>query len=160
MTSGFPDDVGVAIVGYNNREALGTTLASLDAAGCPHARVLVVDGASTDGTAEWLRAFYPDVRMRALDRNDGPNPGRNIGIRETPQPYLFLMDADVQVQPETIQRLRTAMAGDRKSLRGRVPPSRIEPRRGCTAAHEHLPPAHPGPEKSLRRAMNFMPQST
>ena len=112
MTSGFPDDVGVAIVGYNNREALGTTLASLDAAGCPHARVLVVDGASTDGTAEWLRAFYPDVRMRALDRNDGPNPGRNIGIRETPQPYLFLMDADVQVQPETIQRLRTAMAGD------------------------------------------------
>jgi GT2 family glycosyltransferase len=27
-------------------------------------------------------------------------------------PYVFLMDADVQVQPETIQRLRAAMASD------------------------------------------------
>ena len=59
---------------------------------------------------DWLRDAYPDVRVRALPNNDGPNPGRNIGIRETPQPYVFLMDADVHVQPDTIQRLRAAMA--------------------------------------------------
>jgi GT2 family glycosyltransferase len=112
MTAAFPDDVGVAIVCHNNREALGATLASLDAAGCPRSRLLVVDGASTDGTAEWLRAAYPDVRVHVLAANAGPNPGRNIGIRETPQPYVFLMDADVRVQPDAIQRLRTAMAGD------------------------------------------------
>ncbi len=29
-----------------------------------------------------------------------------------PSPYVFLMDADVQVEPDAIQRLRTAMAGD------------------------------------------------
>ncbi len=40
MTADFPDDVGVAIVCYNNRDSLAATLASLDAAGCPHARVL------------------------------------------------------------------------------------------------------------------------
>ena len=113
MTSGFPHDVGVAIVCYNNRAQLAATLASLDAAGCPHARILVVDGASTDWTIDWLRATYPDVGVRALEKNEGPNPGRNIGIRETPQPYVFLMDADVQVEPETIQRLRAAMDGDR-----------------------------------------------
>lgn len=113
MTSGFSEDVGVAIVCHNNREQLGATLASLDAAGCPHHRVLVVDGASTDWTIDWLRATYPDVRVRTLEKNEGPNPGRNIGIRETPQPFVFLMDADVQVQPDTIQRLRAAMDGDR-----------------------------------------------
>jgi GT2 family glycosyltransferase len=113
MTAAFPDDVGVAIVCYNNRDALGATLASLDAAGCPRSRLLIVDGASTDGTADWLRAAYPDVRVRVLGANAGPNPGRNIGIRETPQPYVFLMDADVRVHPDAIQRLRTAMAGDR-----------------------------------------------
>lgn len=113
MTPGFPEDVGVAIVCYNNREELAATLGSLDAAGCPHARLLIVDAASTDGTAGWLRDTYPDVRVRTLERNDGPNPGRNIGIRETPQPYVFLMDADVQVQPEAIQRLRAAMDNDR-----------------------------------------------
>jgi hypothetical protein len=113
MTARFPEDVGVAIVCYNNRDALATTLASLDAAGCPRARVIVVDGASTDGTVDWLRTAYPDITVRTLPANAGPNPGRNIGIRQTPQPYVFLMDADVQVRPDTIQRLRAAMAGDR-----------------------------------------------
>ena len=113
MTAAFPEDVGVAIVCYNNRDALGATLASLDAAGCPRARVLVVDGGSSDGTSDWLRAANPEVAVRTLPANDGPNPGRNIGIRDTPQPYVFLMDADVRVQLDTIQRLRAAMAADR-----------------------------------------------
>ena len=109
----FPSDVGVAIVCYNNRDTLGATLASLDAAGCPRARVLIVDGASTDGTADWLRdGVSRRSRAACSRRNDGPNPGRNVGIRETPQPYVFLMDADVQVEPDAIQRLRAAMAGD------------------------------------------------
>jgi GT2 family glycosyltransferase len=109
MTAAFPDDVGVAIVCHNNRETLAATLASLGAAGCPNGRVLIVDAASTDGTVEWLHAAHPDVRVRALAKNEGPNPGRNIGIRETAQPYVFLMDADIRVQPDAIQRLRGAM---------------------------------------------------
>jgi GT2 family glycosyltransferase len=113
MTPTFPEDVGVAIVCYNNRETLGATLASLAAAGCPASRVLVVDGGSTDWTVDWLRETHPEVRIHRLETNAGPNPGRNIAIRETPQPYVFLMDADVRVQPETIQRLRTAVGPDR-----------------------------------------------
>jgi GT2 family glycosyltransferase len=112
MSTGFPDDVGVAIVCHNNREKLAAALASLDAAGCDRTRLLVVDVLSTDGTVAWLREAYPDVRVRRLSRNDGPSPGRNVGILETPQPYVFLMDADVQVLPDTIQRLRAAMRED------------------------------------------------
>jgi GT2 family glycosyltransferase len=87
-------------------------LASLDAAGCPRSAMFLVDVASTDGTADWLAQAYADLRVHRLDRNDGPDPGRNIGIRDTPQPYVFLMDADVVVRPESIQRLRVAMAAD------------------------------------------------
>jgi GT2 family glycosyltransferase len=109
MSVGFPDDVGLAIVCHNNREKLVAALASLDAAGCDHSKVLIVDVDSTDGTAAWLREVYPDVRIRRIERNDGPNPGRNLGIRETTQPYVFLMDADVQVLPDTLPLLRAAM---------------------------------------------------
>lgn len=108
----FPSDVGVAIVAHNNLDKLTKTLPSLDAAGCPRSSMLVVDVASTDLTVQWLRTHYPDVRVITLDRNDGPSPGRNVGIRETAQPYVFLMDADVFVRPDTIQRLRAAMAED------------------------------------------------
>lgn len=113
MTSGFPEDVGVAIVCYNNRGKLGATLASLEAAGCPQERILVVDGGSTDGTSTWLREEYRGIRVHTLDTNNGPNPGRNVGIRETAQPYVFLMDADVEVHPAAIATLRAAMRGDR-----------------------------------------------
>jgi GT2 family glycosyltransferase len=108
----FPADVGVAIVCHNNRDALVGALASLDASGCPRTAIHIVDVASTDRTAEWLRSEYPEVRVDTLDRNDGPSPGRNVGIRSSEYPYVFLMDADVQVQPATIQRLRDAMASD------------------------------------------------
>ena len=112
MSTPFPHDVGVAVVCHNNLDKLPATLASITATGCPDDRLLIVNVLSTDGTLEWLREVYPAVRVRTLDRNDGPSPGRNVAIRETPQPYVFLMDADVQVCPETIQRLRAAMAED------------------------------------------------
>src|SRR4051794_27829390 len=88
-------------------------MASLDAAGCPHAAIIVVDVLSTDGTVSWLAQHYPDVHVERLDRNDGPSPGRNVGIRLCRFPLVFLMDGDVLVQPDTIQQLRMAMADDR-----------------------------------------------
>lgn len=112
MQDAFPSDVGVAIVAHNNREQLIPALASLDGAGCPHGVIVVVDVASTDGTGAWLRETYPGVRQITLTENNGPDPGRNAGVRDVPQPFVFLMDADVQVQPRTIQRLRDVMATD------------------------------------------------
>ena len=112
MTAAFPEDVAVAIVCHNNRATLAATLESLEAAGCPPERVMVVDAASTDGTVDWLRTASPRVQVRALPTNEGPNPGRNLAIRESPQPYVFLMDADIRVQPDAIQYLRSAMTGD------------------------------------------------
>jgi GT2 family glycosyltransferase len=108
----FPSDVGVAIVAHDNRDKLSATIVSLESSGCRHSSILVVDVASTDGTGDWLRAAYPDITVRRLERNEGPNPGRNLGILETGQPYVFLMDGDVVVAPECVQRLRAAMAED------------------------------------------------
>jgi GT2 family glycosyltransferase len=108
----FPRDVDVAIVAHNNLVPLPATLASLAEAGCPPARITVVDVASTDGTAEWLQREWPEVRVRRLDRNDGPSPGRNVGITESSRRFVFLMDADVRIQPDTVAILHAAMLAD------------------------------------------------
>jgi GT2 family glycosyltransferase len=113
MTPGFPEDVGVAIVCYNNRETLGATLASLDAAACPRDRLLVVDGGAptappTGCARPILTSRYPgSSTMPARTRGETP---ASAGRRS---PYLFLMDADVRVRPDTIQRLRDAMGTDK-----------------------------------------------
>jgi len=105
----FPADVDVAIVAHNNLDVLPATLESLAAANCPPDRITVVDVASTDGTGEALRRDWPQVRVRRLDRNDGPSPGRNVGITEASRRFVMLLDADVRVQPRTIQLLHRAM---------------------------------------------------
>ena len=108
----FPTDIEVAIVAHNNLGALPATLASLAAAGCPPESITVVDVASTDGTAGWLAREWPRVRVRQLSRNDGPSPGRNVGITEASRRFVLLMDADVRVQPDAVQRLHAAMVAD------------------------------------------------
>ena len=110
--SPFPADVDVAIVAHNNLSALPATLESLAEAGCPPERITVVDVASTDGTGEWLKGEWPRVRVRRLDRNDGPSPGRNVGITEASRRFVLLMDADVRVRPDAVQRLHASMIAD------------------------------------------------
>jgi len=108
----FPDDVDVAIVAHNNLAALPGTLQALADAGCPPERITVVDVAGTDGTAAWLAREQPRVRVRRLDTNEGPNPARNIGITESTRRFVLVMDADVRVRADTVQRLRGALAAD------------------------------------------------
>jgi hypothetical protein len=110
--SAFPEDIDVAIVAHDNLAALPATLASLAEAGCPPGRITVVDVLSTDGTAEWLRREWPGIRIRRLDFNDGPSPGRNVGITESTRRFVFLMDADVRIRPTTVPLLHAAMLAD------------------------------------------------
>jgi len=108
----WPEDVDVAIVAHNNLPALPLAIDSLVEGGCPADRVTVVDVASTDGTGEWLLREHPAVRVRRLDRNDGPSPGRNVGITEASRRFVLLMDADVRVRPGAAQTLHAAMIAD------------------------------------------------
>ena len=109
----FPCDVAVAVVAHDSREMLPATLASLVDAGCPVDRVMVIDVASRDGTSDWLRREWPTILVRQLERNDGPSPGRNVGISQATRPFVLLMDADVRIQPDTIPLLHAAMMANR-----------------------------------------------
>ena len=104
----FPGDVSVAVVAHNAAETLPDTLQSLRDAGCPEARITVIDVASTDGTAAYLAREAPDLHYRRLDANLGPSPGRNVGIRECPTRWVLLMDADVMIESDTVYLLRRA----------------------------------------------------
>jgi len=106
------DDVAVAVVAHNNLAALPDTIAALEHAGCPDERITIVDIASTDGTAAWIAREHPRVRVRRLDRNEGPNPARNVGLTEATERFVLLMDADVRLLADTLPPLHAAMHAD------------------------------------------------
>ncbi|HEX5740335.1 MAG TPA: glycosyltransferase family A protein, partial [Pilimelia sp.] len=79
--------VTVVVATRNRRDTLLRSLA--------HHRVpvVVVDNASTDGTAPAVRAAYPDVCVVPLDRNAGA-AARTVGAKLACTPYVAFADDD------------------------------------------------------------------
>src|SRR5580700_5712662 len=79
-----PDTRAASLVipNWNGRDLLERFVPSWLAAiaGHPGSEVLVVDNGSTDGSAEWLRTHYPQVRVLALEKNLGFGGGSNAGF--------------------------------------------------------------------------------
>lgn len=104
------DALAVVIVSWNVRELLLGCLASLQAAlGGEPARVIVVDSASADGTAEAVRAAFPWVELIACEENVGYVRGNNLALRRLLgagcAEYVWLLNPDTVVHPGAPQTL-------------------------------------------------------
>lgn len=99
-------DISVVIVGWNARHYLELCLESL--AEAPPRRtmeILVVDNASTDGSAEMIEARFPHVKLIRSSENLGFSKGNNLGIRQCKGRYIALVNPDVIVFPGCLDAL-------------------------------------------------------
>jgi rhamnopyranosyl-N-acetylglucosaminyl-diphospho-decaprenol beta-1,3/1,4-galactofuranosyltransferase len=113
-------NVCAIVVTYNRREMLRRCLSALAAQEHPVQSVLVVDNASTDGTADFVRADFPDVELLALERNVGGAGGFERGLswaHGRGYEWLWLMDDDTLTLPDTLSSL---LEGARRAP-GRAP---------------------------------------
>ncbi|MCS6990985.1 MAG: glycosyltransferase family 2 protein [Chitinophagales bacterium] len=64
----------------------------------PHyAQIIVVDNASDDGTAEFIRKTYPQLTFLQLSHNHGYAGGYNEVIKQLSQDIIVLLNQDVEV---------------------------------------------------------------
>lgn len=96
----------IVIVNYNARGHLEACLQSLASAppAIPH-EVVVVDNASTDGSAAAVRALWPRVMVIEQQVNAGFAAGNNAGIRATRSDLVLLLNNDTIVPPGAIDAL-------------------------------------------------------
>jgi rhamnopyranosyl-N-acetylglucosaminyl-diphospho-decaprenol beta-1,3/1,4-galactofuranosyltransferase len=107
-------DVCAVVVTHNRRAMLVECLAALAEQTRLPDRILVVDNASTDGTAELLRAEYPNVELLSLATNAGGAGGFYEGLRRAHADgfdWIWLMDDDTIPTPTCLEALLDA--GDR-----------------------------------------------
>jgi GT2 family glycosyltransferase len=107
--------VSVVIPTWNGRRLLEQFLPSVLNAAAAYARtaaaieVLIVDDGSTDGTLAWLdsRAAEAPVRLRTLrtEQNLGFGAACNAGMLEAAHPLVFLINNDLEVEPDAIAPL-------------------------------------------------------
>ena len=108
MTAGL----AIVIVSYNARRDLERCLESLHAGppAMPH-EIVVVDNASTDGSAEAARARH-GVRVMPMGRNAGFAAANNAGIRASSGDLVLLLNSDTIVPAGAIDRLVDRLLAD------------------------------------------------
>jgi GT2 family glycosyltransferase len=97
----------VVIPNWNGAHFLADCLASLAAQSSP-ARVIVVDNASTDSSAELVRSAFPEVTLLPLARNRGFAGAVNAGIAQALEDevrYIALLNNDAVAEPDWLERL-------------------------------------------------------
>ncbi|MGI5228260.1 glycosyltransferase [Actinoallomurus sp. CA-142502] len=107
------------VVTYERRDLLARALAAIDAQTRPPDVVIVVDNASTDGTAELVRSRFPAVDLLALPYNTGGAGGFAAGIAralDLGATALWLMDDDTLPRPSALEELLSTFGQHRPAL--------------------------------------------
>jgi len=98
----------VIITSWNGRHLLATCLPpllkALRASGAGW-ELILVDDASTDGTSDFVRREFPDIRLLRLQRNVGFVAANNLAANEARGEMLLLLNNDVVVTHEFLAPL-------------------------------------------------------
>jgi N-acetylglucosaminyl-diphospho-decaprenol L-rhamnosyltransferase len=114
-------DLGIVIVNWNTCDYLKRCLETVQASqGDFSFRVVVVDNASTDGSAEMVRREFPSVELIASTVNGGYPYGNNLGLRalgyrgagdvapDAPR-YALLLNPDTELPPDALYEMTQFM---------------------------------------------------
>jgi hypothetical protein len=99
-------DLSIIIVSWNVRDLLRACLQSIDSQrGGLELEVIVVDGASVDGSPAMVAESFPRVKLIACDDNVGFPRGNNIGLAEANGRFLLLLNPDTEIKGNALSEM-------------------------------------------------------
>ncbi|WP_170947155.1 glycosyltransferase family 2 protein [Bordetella genomosp. 2] len=107
MTHEHPPAVSIVMPAYNAGRFIGAAIDSVLAQTCQDWELIVVDDASTDGTAGLVRAYQQrDARIRheRQPRNQGVAAARNRALEMARGRYVAFLDSDDTWEPAKLAR--------------------------------------------------------
>lgn len=98
-------EASIIVISYNTCEMTLACLASVYAQTTGTFEMVVVDNASTDGSAEAIRAQFPQVRLLAERVNHGFAAAHHVAVPHCRAPWLLLLNPDTVVLDGALDRL-------------------------------------------------------
>jgi len=113
------EQYSIVIVAYNHAETLPACLAAVARLEPAPERVLLVDNASADGSADVAAELAGDLPIEIIreDHNTGFAAAANRGIISTDTPWILLLNPDCAPRPDLVRRLLEAVAGRPEAAR-------------------------------------------
>jgi len=103
-----PPSVGIVTVNYNSAAFIGELLGSLERLHYPNARLVVVDAASQDGSADEIARRRPQAQIIRCQENVGVARGNNLGAQyclEQGLDYILFLNNDTTHEPDFLRLL-------------------------------------------------------
>lgn len=104
-------DLTVIILSYNTKEITAKCLDKLRVAKeyCQkklknNIKVYVLDNASSDGSAQFIKASYHWVKTIVSPTNLGFSKGNNFVMKESKSPFMLLLNSDVYLAEESLYK--------------------------------------------------------
>jgi GT2 family glycosyltransferase len=101
----------VVILNFNGKHFLEKFLPGVVQHSFPH-DIYVADNASSDGSAEYLRKNFPQVKIVSNDANYGYAKGYNMALKQVEADYYILLNNDVEVTEGWIGKTLALMEYD------------------------------------------------
>lgn len=102
-----PPTVSLIVLNWNGRHHLEACLTSLLALNHPadKLQVILLDNGSTDGSVEFVRTRFPQVRLIELPENVGFAAGNNLAAEHATGEWLGLVNNDMRMEPDWLSNL-------------------------------------------------------
>ena len=112
--TGSPDQIlyDIVVVSYNQRDRL---LACLESAVATNSKVrlIVIDNASVDDSAQAVATAHPDATLVTLPENVGFATAVNQGVAIGDAPYILLLNNDARLGSEALDRMKQGLGSTR-----------------------------------------------
>lgn len=114
--------VSIGLVVWNGRKFLPACLASVLAQRNVSFEIVVIDNASTDGSAEYIRQNFPDLKLIRNTSNLGFTGGHNQAIASSDGQYYLALNQDTVLETDSLAFLVDFMSQNPKtaSVQGKL----------------------------------------
>ncbi len=100
--------ISVIILNWNGKEFLEDCLCAMRRQTYRDFETILVDNSSKDGSVEYIRAHFPEVRLLALPDNLGFTGGNIAGYAQAVGDLVVLLNNDTEAHPDWLEELHRA----------------------------------------------------
>jgi hypothetical protein len=99
-------DLSIIIVNYNVKEFLQNLIHSIEKASTNLTKeIIIIDNASDDGSVEFIKEKFPQIKLIANQINLGFGKANNIGLKHATGKYILLINPDTLVAEDTFEKM-------------------------------------------------------
>jgi len=101
--------ISIVVLNWNGQQVVEKCLRSLqEQTYCP-LELIVVDNASTDGSADLVKKRFPDANLIVNQTNLGFGGGNNVGIRASQGRYIMMLNNDTRLDSRCVEELKRSV---------------------------------------------------